>query len=209
MIDRGWEPYTITFLYGQKHRREIEAAASLVAQASKSLPPQIVIEIPAISVLVDNSALIQDSNVKIPNLSRPDQRTLEVLQSTVVPFRNGVFLSLASCYAQKIGAKAIFYGAHFSDYAVYPDCRPEFVHAMERAIQEGTDSKAVHLHAPFLPMPKSKIVELGHKLKVPFDLTWSCYKGGDIHCGTCPSCIERKVAFKDAHVKDPTEYAKH
>ena len=121
-------------------------------------------------------------------------------------YRNAILLSTATGYALSIGANRVYYGAHFSDRGVYPDCRPEFVESLERALRLGTDDSSLRIIAPFIEMTKGEIVSLGTKLGVPYALTWSCYKGGERHCGVCSSCRERKRAFAEAGVLDPTGY---
>jgi 7-cyano-7-deazaguanine synthase len=204
LVDRGWEPHALTFRYGQKHEKEIQYATKIVQNLGI---PHYIVNLDSLQPLLNNSSLIQGSNEAIPRLESPKQRTLAVLEKTVVPFRNGIFLAIATGYASNIGAGSIFYGAHFSDYAVYPDCRPEFVHLMEKAIQAGTDSEIL-LKAPFVHMSKAQVLNVGAQLSVPFADTWSCYKGEKIHCGVCPSCIERKKAFLEGRLDDPTEYAR-
>src|SRR3990172_3595624 len=132
----------------------------------------------------------------------------ETLKTTIVPNRNSIFLSIAIGYAVSIAANYVFFGAHHSDRGVYPDCRREFVEAFEHAERLANDNLLLVIAAPFVNMSKSEIVKLGVELGVPYKETWSCYKGGRIHCGVCSSCRERKRAFQEAGVVDPTEYAK-
>lgn len=128
------------------------------------------------------------------------------MQKTVVPFRNGIMLAIAAGYAESIGAEAIVLGNHFGDHAVYPDCRKDFIEPMALAILNGTYAK-VKLLSPFCDWTKTDIARWGVNHCVPFDLTWSCYKGGEKHCGKCGTCVERIEAFREAGVPDPTEYA--
>ena len=124
--------------------------------------------------------------------------------ATYVPFRNGLFLSIAAAYAYSIDAEFIFYGAHSDDAAgsAYPDCTELFVEYMRNAIFEGTGNK-VTLRAPFISMTKADIVKEGLELNVPYELTWSCYEGNDKPCGTCGTCIDRIKAFEENGVIDP------
>ena len=124
--------------------------------------------------------------------------------STYVPFRNGLFLSAAASMALSLGCGAIYYGAHHDDWAgnAYPDCSREFVDAMNRAIVEGTGGE-LHLCAPFVEMSKADIVARGIELGVPYELTWSCYEGGDYPCGACGTCIDRNRAFEANGMRDP------
>ncbi len=162
------------------------------------------IDISSIREILDSSALI-NPNVPIPEVPETVEH-YDTLKATIVPNRNAIFLSLAVAYALKIGADSVFYGAHFSDRGVYPDCRKEFVDSFMHAERVATDNFKLTVEAPFVNVNKSDIVKLGNELGVPYHLTWSCYKGGPIHCGTCSSCRERKRAFLEAGVKDPTEY---
>ena len=129
----------------------------------------------------------------------------ESMKRTVVPFRNGIMLSIAAGFAESIGADAVVLGNHFGDHAIYPDCRKEFIEPMAQAIELGTYAK-IKLLSPFASMGKHDIANLGWKLGVPYELTWSCYKGQEKHCGKCGTCVERKEAFQLSGVIDPTEY---
>jgi 7-cyano-7-deazaguanine synthase len=128
------------------------------------------------------------------------------MKQTVVPFRNGIMLAVAAGYAETIGAEAIVIAAHAGDHAIYPDCREGFMQAMGAAITQGTYAQLI-LMRPFIAWNKSRIVQRGVELKIDYARTWSCYKGGDRHCGVCGTCVERREAFQLASVKDPTDYA--
>ena len=127
------------------------------------------------------------------------------MKQTVVPARNAIMLSIAAGFAESHRAEAVAYGAHSGDHAIYRDCREEFLNPMAQALREGTDS-AIELLRPFVRMNKAAIVKEGLLLGVDYTHTWSCYKGGDIHCGTCGTCVERREAFLLANIIDPTEY---
>ena len=127
------------------------------------------------------------------------------MKKTVVPFRNGIMLSIAAGYAESLDADAIVLGNHFGDHAVYPDCRVDFINPMKEAIEKGT-YKGIKLLSPFDTIDKTEIARIGHALNFPFELTYSCYNGEDKHCGKCGTCFERKEAFQLAGIKDPTEY---
>lgn len=131
--------------------------------------------------------------------------TEENMKSTVVPFRNGIMLAVAAGFAESNGYDVIILGNHSGDHAIYPDCRPEFITGISTAIKEGTE-KRIEVVSPFCNMSKTDIVKEGEKLGVDFSLTYSCYKGGEKHCGKCGTCTERKESFEQAGVKDPTEY---
>jgi 7-cyano-7-deazaguanine synthase len=116
-------------------------------------------------------------------------------------------LSIAYGVAIAQGAEMVAFAAHAGDHAIYPDCRPEFVDKLERTLNLGSDwNTPIRVTGPFLDCSKSEIVHIGRGLSVPFDRTWSCYKGGDIHCGTCGTCYERREAFRFSGVEDPTQY---
>lgn len=131
-----------------------------------------------------------------------DEKTM---RKTVVPFRNGIMLSIAAGFAESCGANALVIAAHAGDHAIYPDCRPEFMGAMENAIQLGTYAR-VHVQRPFITMTKAEIIQRGVELRVNFSRTWSCYVGGEMHCGICGTCLERREAFIQAGVFDSTKY---
>jgi len=130
------------------------------------------------------------------------------MKQTVVPFRNGIMLSIAGGYAESIEAAGLVIAAHSGDHAIYPDCREDFMKAMADAIRLGTYA-AVEILRPFIHNTKAEIARRGHELGVDFAQTWSCYKGGDIHCGTCGTCVERREAFELAGLSDPTTYLDH
>jgi len=117
------------------------------------------------------------------------------MKKTVVPFRNGIMLSIAIGLAESRNMKLVMYGAHSGDHAIYPDCRPKFIEAMALTAQTGT-YKRVSISSPYASMSKREIGARGHDLGVPFEKTYSCYVGGEKHCGLCPTCIERKKALK-------------
>lgn len=130
----------------------------------------------------------------------------ENMKLTVVPFRNAIMLSIACGFAESVGAEGIVIAAHGGDHAIYPDCREDFMQAMGDAMRLGTYA-GVKLLRPFITMTKGEIAATGVKLGVNFARTWSCYKGGEIHCGKCGTCVERREAFALAGVQDPTVYA--
>lgn len=127
------------------------------------------------------------------------------MKQTVVPFRNGIMLSIAAGLAASRGGEGLVIAAHAGDHAIYPDCREEFLRAMGSAMKTGTYEQ-IQLLRPFVGMRKEQIARLGADLGVDWGHTWSCYKGGEIHCGKCGTCVERREAFLLAGVADPTEY---
>ncbi len=201
LTNDGFNVHSLTFIYGQKHSREIQAAEDIT---SKLGVEHRIIDISSVRELLASSALI-NPDIRVPEVPETVEH-YETLKRTIVPNRNSIFLSLAIAYALNIGANRVFYGAHFSDRGVYPDCRKEFVDAFMHAERLATDNLELTIEAPFVNMNKSEIVKLGTKLGVPYKIAWSCYKGGRLHCGVCSSCRERKRAFLEAEVTDPTEY---
>ena len=193
----GYEIYGLSFDYGQRHKKELEFAKYWAERLCKEWK---LIDLKFMKEIASNSALT-DFNKKLPH----EHYTNENQKMTVVPNRNMIMLSIAVAWAENIRAKKVFYGAHKNDYAIYPDCRPEFVEALSKASQEGTYNK-VEIEAPFTNRYKYDLVALGDKLGVDFSKTWSCYEGREKHCGKCATCQERKEAFRIAGVKDPTEY---
>lgn len=131
--------------------------------------------------------------------------TSEKMASTVVPFRNGIMLSIACGMAESNGLKCVMIANHGGDHTIYPDCRDEFIRAMSQAMNAGTDTN-VQVFAPYTNISKADIARHGKALGLDYSETWSCYKGGSVHCGKCGTCIERKEALAEAGIKDTTGY---
>ncbi len=127
------------------------------------------------------------------------------MRQTVVPFRNGIMLAIAAGLAESIEASKLVIAAHAGDHAIYPDCREPFMAAIAEAIRLGTYA-GVAVERPFISMDKAAIVRRGYELGVDFSRTWSCYVGGEKHCGECGTCVERREAFLLAGIEDPTDY---
>ncbi len=187
----------LSFDYGSKHNhREIPMARW---QAERYGVPHQVISLDFIDELFDSHLL--KSGGEIPEGHYEEAS----MQQTVVPFRNGIMLSIAAGYAESCGAEGLVIAAHSGDHAVYPDCRETFLAPMAEAIRAGTYA-GIELIRPFVEVRKEAIAARGAELGVDFVHTWSCYKGGDIHCGKCGTCTERKEAFALAGLEDPTVY---
>lgn len=187
----------LSFDYGAKHNdKEIPFAKWHCERFN--IPHQIV-EAKFIGDLFTSSLLIGDE--KIPEGHYED----EVMKKTVVPFRNGIMLSIACGYAESIGAAGVLIAAHSGDHAIYPDCRNNFMESMGEAMRLGT-YEGIELIAPFIKIDKTEIARIGNSFGLDFAQTWSCYKGHDLHCGLCGTCIERKEAFALAGLDDPTVY---
>jgi len=186
--------------YGSKHNpREIPFAK---LHADKLGIRHQIINLDFIDKLF-NSALLS-SGGEIPE----GHYQAENMKQTVVPFRNAIMLSIAAGWAESLEAEGLVIAAHSGDHAIYPDCREAFMKAMADTIREGTYA-GIKLLRPFIDLNKGAIVTVGVKHGVDFSKTYSCYKGGAIHCGKCGTCVERREAFIDAHIPDPTEYLTH
>lgn len=191
---KGYACRCLIFDYGQSHKKEI-ISAKRIAQRAKCAAQALKINLPW-----KGSSLL-DKTIEIPKQGR--QLNCRI-PSTYVPSRNIIFLSFALSYAETIKAQAIFIGAHIQDYSGYPDCRPEFLRAFVKMAKAGTVAGSkIDILAPLLRMNKAQIIRLGQKLKVPFNLTWSCYRGGSQPCGKCDSCYYRAEGFKQARLEDP------
>jgi 7-cyano-7-deazaguanine synthase len=187
----------LSFDYGSKHNhREIPFARWHAAQAAV---PHQVIDLGFIGKLFASDLL--KSGGAIPEGHYEE----ETMKSTVVPFRNGIFLAIAAGYAESVGARGVVIAAHAGDHAIYPDCRESFMRPMGEAIQQGTYA-GVQLLRPFIDWRKEEIVARGSQLKLDFTRTWSCYQGEERHCGRCGTCVERREAFLIAGIPDPTDY---
>ncbi|SFG20317.1 7-cyano-7-deazaguanine synthase QueC [Oribacterium sp. WCC10] len=194
---------TLSVSYGQKHSKEIEAAEAVAKFYGVE---QLFLDLSTI-FQYSNCSLLKHSTDDIPESSYAEQireTEGETPVSTYVPFRNGLFLSTAASIALSKGCSIIYYGAHADDSAgfAYPDCSPEFNEAMNKAIWEGSGHQ-LKIEAPFVNINKAEVVKLGLSLKVPYELTWSCYEGGDEPCGKCGTCIDRAAAFAANGVEDP------
>jgi 7-cyano-7-deazaguanine synthase len=157
------------------------------------------IDLPFINDLFKSDLLQSGGEIPENNYSK------ETLKRTVVPFRNGIMLSIAAGVANSNNIRRVYYAAHGGDHIIYPDCRPGFINNMKMAITMGTDPP-VKLYAPYMSYLKRDIIMDGCLFNVPLELTWSCYKGEMYHCGECSTCRERKQAFKEAQVTDKTKY---
>ena len=197
----GFDVHALTIIYGQKHIKEIDSARKTAGLLGIN---HRVVDLSNINELLKGSALT-DSSVDVPEVPETAEH-FETLKTTIVPNRNAIFLSVAIGYSESISADNVFFGAHHSDRGVYPDCRKEFVEAFEAAEKLATDNEKLTISAPFVGMDKAEIVALGNELAVPFENTWTCYVGGEVHCGSCSACNERKRAFRESGVDDPTIY---
>ena len=202
--EKGFDIYALSFQYGQLHKKELSCAKKIAeaAGAKKHIILDVDFNKIAGSSLLDASQSgIKDRNME--DIGRD-------IPSTYVPARNTVFLSLALAYAETIDADAIFLGVNAVDFSGYPDCRPKYIQAYQKmanlATKRGVEGNPISIEAPLLTLTKSEIVKTGLKLKIPFENTWSCYRGKEKACGRCDSCVLRLKGFKDAGIEDPVPY---
>ena len=193
----GVETRLLSIDYGQRHAKELDKAEKIAL--ALGLPHRI-LRLPDLGPLLGGSSLTDDQ-VELPEGHYAE----ESMKATVVPNRNMILLALAGGHALSIGFDTIAYAAHAGDHTIYPDCRPEFADAMEKALGLA-DWQNLNLHRPFVNFSKEELVRKGNELGAPLELTWSCYAGREEHCGKCGTCVERKEAFALAKVEDPTEY---
>jgi len=198
--DKGFLCECLSFDYGQRHSRELDSAKRIAKSAGCGH------RVMKISLPWKGSSLL-DKNIKIRGAKGRRALAGNSIPDTYVPGRNIIFLSFALSFAEAIKAKAIFIGANAVDYSGYPDCRPAFYTAFGSVIRTGTkcgvEKMPVKIMTPLINKTKAGIVELGSRLQVPFELTWSCYAGGLNPCGRCDSCFYRSKGFIEAGIPDP------
>ncbi|WP_420583614.1 7-cyano-7-deazaguanine synthase QueC [Ruegeria sp.] len=199
LAEQGALSRLVSFDYGQRHTKELDFAAACAVRLGV---PHHVIDLRSVGATLTGSALTDDLDVPDGHYEE------ETMKVTVVPNRNAIMLTIAYGIAAAQGDDTVATAVHGGDHFIYPDCRPGFTDAfdtMQRAALEGYADVA--LHVPFVHRSKADIVAEGARVNTPFDQTWSCYKGGDLHCGRCGTCVERREAFDLAGVSDPTLYA--
>ncbi|MTI14375.1 7-cyano-7-deazaguanine synthase QueC [Sansalvadorimonas verongulae] len=197
--EKGYELYALSFNYGQRHSKELEYAANVCNELGI---PHKVVDITAINDLVGGSALTSD-DIEVPEGHYEE----DSMKATVVPNRNMILLSLATGYALSIGAGKVFYGAHSGDHTIYPDCRPEFVEAVNE-VTRICDWQPVTVEAPYLYASKIEILKDGLSMGLDYGQSWTCYNGREKACGKCGSCKERLEAFQLNNAIDPLAYEK-
>ncbi len=202
--DMGYDIFVISFIYGQKHIKEIKSAKKIAK--TLNVKKQVIFNID--KGCFGGSSIVDDSikpeiNHKIDDIGKD-------IPNTYVPARNTIFLSIALAFAEVIDADAIFIGATAADYSGYPDCKPIYFKAFQKmadlATKKSVKGKKVIIKTPVLKLNKSEIIKKGFKLNVPFEKTWSCYLGREKACGRCDSCLLRLKGFKKAGIKDPLKY---
>jgi 7-cyano-7-deazaguanine synthase len=198
--------YALTFDYGQRHKREIEAARAVAKFLNAAQHVVVSFDLR----LWGGSALTDE--IPLPEGRGTEEQAAEI-PVTYVPARNTIFLAFALSYAEAVGAESIYIGANQVDYSGYPDCRGEYLKAFERVANLGTKAgvegrMVFRIEAPLLNLKKSEIIRLGVSLGLDYGLTWSCYAGGELPCGRCDSCLIRLRGFKEAGLEDPLRYPK-
>jgi len=202
--EMGYDLFVLSFIYGQKHIKEIESAKKIAKALNVKKHVIFNIDIGCFggSSLVDES-IKPEINHKLKDIGKD-------IPNTYVPARNTIFLSIALGFAETIDADAIFIGATAVDYSGYPDCRPMYFAAFQKmadlATKKGVKGKNIVIKTPVLKLNKAEIIKKGSELSVPFEKTWSCYLGKEKACGRCDSCLLRLKGFKKAGLKDPLKY---
>lgn len=201
--DKGYTLSALSVHYGQRHKKELNFAMATTAKLGVD---HHLVDASALTPMLKGSSLTD--NIEVPE----GHYAADNMAATVVPNRNAILLSLAYALAITKQAEVVATAVHAGDHAIYPDCRPEFIAAFQ-AMENRAIDKAIYgmeapaLQTPFVHLTKAAIVQWGDELKVPWADTWSCYKGGEVHCGRCGTCVERIEAFKLARVEDPTPYS--
>jgi len=206
LVDEGKDVFVLNFSYGSKHNQKERSA--LVQICSRLQLEMYVYDLPVDIMMLSPSGAQQPKNLLVSDLLESGNDVPEGhyeeenMRKTVVPFRNGIMLSIAVGFAESHGARAVYYGNHSGDNINYPDCRPEFVQAMGKASVVGT-FEGVEIRSPFVHMTKADIAAKGMKIGAPLDLAWSCYRGQGRPCLRCGTCVERCGAFYSNGLKDP------
>lgn len=191
----------LSFDYGQRHSKEIMFAN--ICARELGADHNIIGLQPIAALLAKSGSVLVDHSVPVPEGHYAEL----TMQATVVPNRNSIMLAIATGVAVAQEARFVAAGMHAGDHFIYPDCRPEFIESFNVAEKlANVGFWAGHIVAPFVDITKTDIVAIGSELKVPYENTWSCYKGGKLHCGKCGTCVERREAFSLAGIKDPTTY---
>jgi 7-cyano-7-deazaguanine synthase len=204
-VEQGYSPYALSFRYGQRHEREL-AAAQAVGRHFGCVEHKVI----DLDLRAFGGSALTDDAIDVP-LDRDETTLAQGVPVTYVPARNLIFLSIATAYAEVTAADDLFLGINAIDYSGYPDCRPEFLDAFAEAARLATkagteDGRTLRFHAPLIALSKADIVREGTRLGVPWELTWSCYTGGEQACGRCDSCQLRLKGFAEAGLSDPLPY---
>ena len=200
----GFDCYALSFDYQQRHRRELDAAAAIASTAGVK-EHQVI----SFDLRLWGGSALTDATIELPC----DRSLAEMSQNipiTYVPARNTIFLSFALAYGEAINAQRVYIGVNALDYSGYPDCRRDYIQAMQEVFRLGTkqgrEGEAIKILTPLINLKKTEIIHLGNNLGVPWEKTWSCYAGEEIACGVCDSCQLRLAAFAELGLKDPLPY---
>jgi 7-cyano-7-deazaguanine synthase len=200
----GYECYAISFDYQQRHRRELNSAEA-IARCAGVKEHQVV----SFDLRQWGGSALTDDDIDLPEHRSLEQMS-ENIPITYVPARNTIFLSFGLSYAEAIAAERVYVGVNALDYSGYPDCRPDYIQAMQNVFELGTkqgrEGQAIGIVTPLINLKKTAIIELGNQLGVPWEQTWSCYAGTDVACGVCDSCQLRLAAFAELGLQDPLPY---
>ncbi|MDC0979973.1 7-cyano-7-deazaguanine synthase QueC [bacterium] len=196
-IRSGKDVSALSFDYGQKHNKELHFVEKFCAQ--ESIDSKIV-NVSSIKELFQGSSLTDE--IDIPKGHYED----DSMKSTVVPNRNMILISLALGYAVTKKAEEVWFGAHAGDHAIYPDCRPEFVEKMD-AVARIANYSPIAIKAPYIAMSKTEILAIGLNMQLDYGLTWTCYEGKELACGSCGACHERLESFAANNIIDPIKYS--
>jgi 7-cyano-7-deazaguanine synthase len=200
----GCECYAISFDYQQQHCRELQSAV-LVGKSVGVVQHQVV----NFDLRLWGGSALTDDAIALPQARSLDEMSQNI-PVTYVPARNTIFLSFALGYAEVIAAERVYIGVNALDYSGYPDCRPDYIQAMQEVFRLGTkqgrEGQPINIVAPLVNLKKTEIIQLGNQLGAPWELTWSCYAGGDKACGVCDSCRLRLAAFAELGLEDPVDY---
>ena len=201
----GCECYAISFDYQQRHRGELHAAVA-IAHSAGVIDHKLV----SFDLRQWGGSALTDDSIDLPRLSSMTEMSQNI-PVTYVPARNTIFLSFGLAYAETVGAHEVYIGVNALDYSGYPDCRPDYIQAMQEVFRLGTkqgrEGQAITIVAPLINLKKTEIIQLGNSLGVPWEQTWSCYSGDYICCGVCDSCQLRLAAFAELGIPDPLPYA--
>ncbi|MGD1807688.1 7-cyano-7-deazaguanine synthase QueC [Dapis sp. BLCC M126] len=197
----GCQCYAISFDYQQRHLRELESAKK-IAESLGVIEHHVV----SFDLRLWGGSALTDNQIDLPS-DRSVEEMSQNIPITYVPARNTIFLSFALAYAEVVNASRVYIGVNALDYSGYPDCRPDYIQAMQEVFRLGTkqgrEGEAIAIVAPLIDMKKTEIIELGNSLGVPWEKTWSCYAGGEKPCGVCDSCRLRLAAFEELGLVDP------
>lgn len=201
----GCECYALSFDYKQRHRRELDSALRIARKAGVAAHQVVEFDLRRWG-----GSALTDEELDLPR-NRSLAEMANEIPITYVPARNTIFLSFALAYAEALAAKRVYIGVNALDYSGYPDCRQDYIQAMQEVFRLGTkqgrEGEAITIIAPLIHLKKTEIIQLGEKLGVPWQDTYSCYAGGEVACGVCDSCQLRLAAFAELGLKDPLPYA--